>query len=157
MGCLEPGKIANVILTTGKIFDEKTVVQKIFVDGMFFEVKQPAEKAEPTSLDISGKWQAVVESPMGAMDMTIEFIQDESSITGSFTSEMGKWDITDGILSGKELSFSISANIMGQSMDMEFSGTVDEESLEGDISVQGENAKLRATKIPDGGVEENSI
>jgi len=157
VGCLEPGKIANVILTTGKIFDEKTVVQKIFVDGMFFEVKQPAEKAEPTSLDISGKWQAVVESPMGAMDMTIEFIQDESSITGSFTSEMGKWDITDGILSGKELSFSISANIMGQSMDMEFSGTVDEESLEGDISVQGENAKLRATKIPDGGVEENSI
>ncbi|MFC2168923.1 hypothetical protein ACFLRW_08060, partial [Acidobacteriota bacterium] len=66
-------------------------------------------------------------------------------------------DITDGILSGTDLSFSISANIMGESMDMEFSGTVDNESLEGDISVQGENAKLKATKIPDGGVEENQL
>ncbi len=157
VGSLEPGKIANVVLTTGKIFDEKTVVQKIFVDGMFFEVKQPSKKAEPTSLDISGKWKAVVDSSMGAMDMTIEFIQDGSNITGSFTSEMGKWDITDGVLSGNELTFSISANIMGESMAMEFSGTVDEESLEGDISVQGENAKLKATKIPDGGVEENSL
>ena len=157
VGSLEPGKIANVVLTTGKIFDEKTVVQKIFVDGMFFEVKQSPKKAEPTSLDISGKWKAVVDSPMGAMDMTIEFIQDGSNITGSFTSEMGKWDITDGVLSGKELTFSISANIMGESMAMEFSGTVDEESLEGDISVQGENAKLTATKIPDGGVEENFL
>jgi len=157
VGSLEPGKIANVVLTTGKIFDEKTVVQKIFVDGMFFEVKQPPKKTEPTSLDISGKWKAVVDSPMGAMDMTIEFIQDGSHITGSFTSEMGKWDIIDGVLSGRELTFSISANIMGESMAMEFSGTVDEESLEGDISVQGESAKLKATKIPDEGVEENSL
>ena len=157
VGSLEPGKIANVVLTTGEIFADKTVVQKIFVDGMVFEVKQPPKKAEPTLLDISGKWKAVVDSPMGAMDMTIEFIQDGSNITGSFTSEMGEWDITGGILSGKELTFSISANIMGESMAMEFSGTVEDESLEGDISVQGENAKLKATKIPDGGVEENQL
>lgn len=157
VGSLEPGKIANVVLTTGKIFDEQTVVQKVFVDGMSFEVKQPPKKAEPTSLDISGKWKAVVESTMGAMDMMIEFIQEGQNISGSFTSEMGKWDITDGILSGKELTFSISANIMGESMAMEFSGTVDNESLEGDISALGENAKLKATKIPDEGVKENLI
>ncbi len=157
VGSIEPGKIANVVLTKGKIFDEKTVVQKIFVDGIIFEVKQPSKKVEPTSLDISGKWKAVVESPMGAMDMTIEFIQDGNNITGSFNSEMGKWDITDGILSGKELTFSISATIGGESMTMEFSGTVDNESLEGNISVQGENAKLKATKIPDGEVKENSL
>ncbi len=157
VGSLELGKIANVVLTSGKIFDEKSTVRKVFVDGMLFEVKQTPKKAESTSLDISGKWKAVVDSPMGAMDMTIEFIQDGSNITGSFTSEMGKWEITDGILSGKELTFSISADIMGQSMTMEFSGTVDNESLEGDISFQDGSATLKATKIPDGGVEENSL
>lgn len=157
VGSLELGKIANVVLTSGKIFDEKSTVRKVFVDGMLFEVKQTPEKAESTSLDISGKWKAVVDSPMGAMDMTIEFIQDGSNITGSFTSEMGKWEITDGILSGKELTFSISADIMGQSMTMEFSGEVDNESLEGDISFQDGSATLKATKIPDGGVEENSL
>lgn len=156
VGSLEPGKIANVVLTSGKIFEEKFAVRKVFVDGMMFEVKQTPKKAESTTLDISGKWKAVVDSPMGAMDMTIEFIQDGNQITGSFTSEMGKWEITDGILSAKELFFSISADIMGQSMSMEFSGTVDNESLEGDISFPDGSAKLTATKIPDGGREENS-
>ena len=156
VGSLQPGKIANVVLTSGKIFEEKSAVRKVFVDGMMFEVKQTPKKAESTTLDISGKWKAVIDSPMGAMDMTIEFIQDGSQITGSFTSEMGKWEITEGILSAKELSFSISADIMGQSMSMEFSGTVDNESLEGDISFPDGSAKLTATKIPDGGREENS-
>ena len=32
-GSLEPGKIANVILTRGPLFDEKTQVDKVFVDG----------------------------------------------------------------------------------------------------------------------------
>jgi hypothetical protein len=70
---------------------------------------------------------------------------------------MGNWIISSGILSGQELTFSISANIMGESMTMEFSGKVDGDSLDGDIFVQGENAKLKATKIPDGGIEENSL
>ena len=33
VGSLEPGKIANVILTKGPLFDEKTQVDKVFVDG----------------------------------------------------------------------------------------------------------------------------
>jgi imidazolonepropionase-like amidohydrolase len=32
-GSLDPGKIANVILTKGPLFDEKTQVEKVFVDG----------------------------------------------------------------------------------------------------------------------------
>ena len=34
IGSLEPGKIANVILTKGPLFDEKTQVEKVFVDGI---------------------------------------------------------------------------------------------------------------------------
>lgn len=34
LGSLEPGKIANIVLTKGEIFDEKTLVEKVFVDGL---------------------------------------------------------------------------------------------------------------------------
>jgi imidazolonepropionase-like amidohydrolase len=34
LGSLEPGKIANVILTKGELFDEKTQIEKVFVDGV---------------------------------------------------------------------------------------------------------------------------
>lgn len=37
LGSLEPGKIANVILTKGELFDEKTQVDKVFVDGVLWK------------------------------------------------------------------------------------------------------------------------
>ena len=37
LGSLEPGKIANVILTRGELFDDKTQVEKVFVDGILWK------------------------------------------------------------------------------------------------------------------------
>lgn len=37
LGSLEPGKIANVLLTKGELFDEKTQVEKVFVDGVLWK------------------------------------------------------------------------------------------------------------------------
>lgn len=46
LGSLDPGKIANVIVTDGDIFSEKTKVKQVFVDGRRFEVHEepPPEK-----------------------------------------------------------------------------------------------------------------
>jgi imidazolonepropionase-like amidohydrolase len=37
LGSLEPGKIANVILTKGEMFEDKTQVDKVFVDGVLWK------------------------------------------------------------------------------------------------------------------------
>jgi imidazolonepropionase-like amidohydrolase len=37
MGTLEPGKIANIVLVKGGIFDEKARVMRVFVDGLLFK------------------------------------------------------------------------------------------------------------------------
>ena len=37
VGSLEPGKIANILLTKGELFDEKTQVDKVFVDGVLWK------------------------------------------------------------------------------------------------------------------------
>jgi N-acetylglucosamine-6-phosphate deacetylase len=37
LGSLEPGKIANIVLVKGGIFDEAGRVVRIFVDGIMFE------------------------------------------------------------------------------------------------------------------------
>ena len=41
MGSIEPGKIANLVVTDGDIFNEKTKVKHVFVDGRWFEVHEP--------------------------------------------------------------------------------------------------------------------
>lgn len=37
MGSIEPGKIANLVVTKGNLFDEKSTVQYVFVDGVKYE------------------------------------------------------------------------------------------------------------------------
>jgi len=46
MGSIEAGKIANLVVTDGDIFNEKTKVKHVFVDGRWFEIHEgpPPEK-----------------------------------------------------------------------------------------------------------------
>jgi hypothetical protein len=47
LGSIEPGKIANVIVTDGDIFHEKTKVKQVFVDGRWFEIHEEAPPDKP--------------------------------------------------------------------------------------------------------------
>lgn len=47
IGSLESGKIANVILVRGEIFDEKAVVERVFVDGISFTPPPPEKPKKP--------------------------------------------------------------------------------------------------------------
>jgi imidazolonepropionase-like amidohydrolase len=40
MGSIEPGKIANLVVTDGDIFNEKTKIKYVFVDGRWFEIHE---------------------------------------------------------------------------------------------------------------------
>ncbi len=149
LGTIEPGKVANIVLTSGEIFDEKTVVRRVFVDGISFEVKEPPKKAKPTDLNLTGKWQVTISSGMGEMEMTLEIQQDGSSISGFLSSEMGQWDISDGVLSGKELTFALTITMGDETIEVPFSGTAEKDFIQGTMSFMGESAELKATRIPD--------
>ncbi len=149
LGSLEPGKVANIILTRGDIFAEKTEVEKVFVDGILFPVeKKAAGPAAPATLNLSGTWRANISSPMGELQMTMQIEQQGSEVKGFLQSEMGRWEIENGVLSGNELRFSISAMIMGQTMDMAFTGRAEKDTIQGTISTPMGNAELRATRSP---------
>lgn len=47
MGSIAPGKIANLVVTDGDIFGEKTKVKHVFVDGKWFEIHEEAPAAKP--------------------------------------------------------------------------------------------------------------
>ncbi len=148
LGSLETGKIANVILAKGEIFDEKTEIEKVFVDGLLFQVEKKAAETQPAGINVTGTWKATVRSPMGELDMTMELEQEGSQVSGVLASEMGRWEIRNGTFSGSTLTFSIEATIMGQTMTMEFSGRAEKDSLEGTISTVMGNAELRASRVP---------
>jgi imidazolonepropionase-like amidohydrolase len=47
LGTIETGRIANVVVTDGDIFNEKTKVKDVFVDGRLFAIHPEAEPEKP--------------------------------------------------------------------------------------------------------------
>ena len=49
LGSLEAGKIANVLVTRGDLFEEKTHPVMVFVDGRKYDIPKPEEEEKPES------------------------------------------------------------------------------------------------------------
>jgi hypothetical protein len=47
MGSIEQGKIANLVVTDGDLFSEKTKIKDVFVDGMRYEIHEEAPPGPP--------------------------------------------------------------------------------------------------------------
>src|SRR6266404_8176950 len=47
LGSIENGKIANLVVTDGDLFEEKTKIKLVFVDGRRFEIREPEKPKEP--------------------------------------------------------------------------------------------------------------
>ena len=149
LGSLEAGKIANIILTSGEIFEEKTQVKKIFVDGQMFTVeKPPPAAAGPAAVSLNGAWQGKITSPMGEVDISLELDQQGSQVTGTATVMGNKRDLSEGTLNGNALAFTIQTEIMGQAMSFAFQGTADKDAIQGSMATPMGSAEVRLTRVP---------
>jgi len=75
--------------------------------------------------DVAGNWKATAEGPNGTMERTFVFKVDGNKLTGETTSAMlGKSTITDGKIDGDNLSFSITADLQGTELKLNYKGKV---------------------------------
>jgi hypothetical protein len=149
LGTIEPGKIANVILSEGELLVKETKVRYAFVDGHRFELKEakPGEGEAP-AVNVTGKWEMAIEGEM-AMNLTIEFSQEEATLSGKLITPFGAFDFTGGTVSGKDIAFELSISVAGQDLDLFFSATVEGDRMRGSV-VQGGagTAEFTAKRIP---------
>ena len=138
LGSIEKNKTANLIVTTGDIFDAKTKVKIAFVDGRKFDIAEPVEPpARGTedgaqggeSSEVAGTWTLTVDSPQGAVSASMILQQAGSVVTGTVSSYMGEMKIENGTFSGGKLAFRVTVNTMSIS----FSGTVQGARITGTI------------------------
>ena len=138
VGSIENGKIANLVVTDGDLFEEKTKIKMVFVDSRRFEIREPEKPKEPPKGDITGKWKLSYTTPDGPEESTADLTMDkDGSISGTLTSKRGTASIISGYLSVDKFNFTINIPIEGSPADVVFSGTFDGTSLKGTIRVQG--------------------
>jgi hypothetical protein len=147
LGSIENGKIANLVITDGDIFEEKTKIKFVFVDGRKFTIREPEKPKDPPKGDITGKWKLSYTTPEGPEDSTLDVMMaSDGSLSGTLSGTRGTFNIISGNLSADKFSFTINIIIEGSPADVLFSGTFDGTSLKGSISVQGLDIDFTGTK-----------
>jgi imidazolonepropionase-like amidohydrolase len=147
LGSIENGKIANLVVTDGDLFEEKTKIKMVFVDGHRFEVREPEKPKDPPKGDISGKWKLSYTTPDGPEESTADLsMEKDGTISGTITSNRGTASIITGYLSVDKFSFTINIPLQGSPADVTFSGMFDGTSLKGNIRVQGFSLEFTGVK-----------
>jgi imidazolonepropionase-like amidohydrolase len=138
LGSIEVGKIANLVICDGDLFDEKTKIKQVFVDGKKFEVRQPEKPKDPPKGDLTGTWKLAYDTPEGAERSTAELtMASDGTLTGTVSGPRGTATLITGYLSADHFTFTINLPIQDVPADVIFSGTFDGTALKGVISVQG--------------------
>lgn len=86
VGSLDAGKIANFIITSGPVFNEKTVIYQNWIQGEKYAVKEDAWT------DVKGIYNLIVYSPAGNKNFTIDIksstaanVIGKDTVTGRFS------------------------------------------------------------------------
>ena len=147
LGSIENGKIANLVVADGDLFDKKTKVKIIFVDGSKYEVREILRPSEPPKGDMTGKWKLSFTTPQGQEEATADLtMQPDGTLTGSVVSDHGTGSVFSGWVSGDKFSFTINIAIEGSSSDVVFTGTFEGTTMKGSIQAMGYNFEFSGTK-----------
>ena len=93
---------------------------------------------------IVGEWDATISTPMGAMNADLVFNDDMTGVMRS--SEMGQASLENVTAEGEEVSFSTTVDAQGMMITLNFSGTVQEDELEGNFNTEFGAIGLTATR-----------
>jgi len=149
LGSIENGKIANLIIADGDLFDEKTKIKYVFVDGRRFTIHEPEKPKDPPKGDLTGKWKLSYTTPEGAEESTADLtMARDGSLSGMVSSKRGTQNILSGSLSGDKFTFTINVVLDDGPADAVFTGTFDGTTMKGNIHVVGIDIEFTGVKAP---------
>jgi hypothetical protein len=147
LGSIDAGKIANLVVADGNLFNEKTKVKMVFVDGEKFEVREPARPTEPPKGDLSGRWKLSYTTPEGPEEATADLnMASDGTLFGTITSRRGTTTLITGWVSADKFSFTINIPVGPETADVTFTGTFEGTTMKGTISVQGLTIEFTGAK-----------
>lgn len=155
LGSIEAGKIANLAVVKGDVFGKDRYVTHVFVDGKFFEQKDPPKKETPASgtpanglPNVGGNYSISINTPGQPLTSTLALTQQGAQLTGSMTSQAGTSPIKDGKVSVDGFTFSATVPFGGSSIEITVKGTVEGNKISGTIDSPQGAVTFTGTKNP---------
>lgn len=140
LGTIEPGKIANLTITRGDLFDRNRRVAYIFIDGRPVDLKAVTTATAGGAASIaSGTWSLRVSmgDPREA-SVTLTLQQEGERLSGSIQGDLGSASIANASIGqGGDVRFTAPVNIGGLSTEATFDGTITGNEMRGTVQVVG--------------------
>ena len=165
LGSLEAGKIANLTVVKGEIFDKDKRITHVWVDGHVFEQKEtprtaqgpggrgrtPAgtpQTAEPSVMQVGGNFSITIEVPGQTLTGTLALIQQGASLSGTMQTQLGTTQIKDGKVTADGFTFSGTVDYAGSTIEFIAKGSVNGNQLTGTIDSPQGTVPMTGTKNP---------
>jgi imidazolonepropionase-like amidohydrolase len=145
LGSIETGKIANLMVTRGDIFDRNVRVTNVFIDGRPVELRPAAPAgtgagdgsrptgapAEEARVNFNGTWVLAMDVGGQSMPGTFVLRQEGGAISGSLQTQIGTSEFSGGIVTGNAFHVTAAANIQGQAVELTIDATVRGDQISG--------------------------
>lgn len=136
LGTIEVGKIANLTVTRGDIFDRRMRISHVFIDGRPVELKPVTPTA--TGNIATGTWTLSVDLGEGAQSVTLVLQQEGESLRGSMQGALGSAQVANASVgAGGDIRLSAPINIGGLTTEATFTGTITGNEMRGTVTVVG--------------------
>jgi imidazolonepropionase-like amidohydrolase len=138
LGTIEVGKIANLTITRGDLFDRNTRIAHVFIDGRPVDLKPATPTATGAGAGVSGTWTLNVNLGEGDQSVTLVLQQEGESLRGSIQGALGSAQIANASVSpGGELRFTVPVTVGGQTTEATFMGTITGNQMRGTAQTVG--------------------
>ncbi|HEX8749265.1 MAG TPA: amidohydrolase family protein [Pyrinomonadaceae bacterium] len=140
LGTIEAGKIANLTITRGDIFDRGARIAHVFIDGRPVDLRPsaPASTATASGINASGNWTLNINLGEGDVAATLALEQQGGRLTGSIQGTLGSAEIGNASAgAGGEIRFTAPLTIGGQTTEATFTGTISGNEMRGTVQVVG--------------------
>jgi hypothetical protein len=90
--------------------------------------------------DVNGKWTAQVPGRDGqTRELTFTFKAEGEKLTGSMSGQQGDSEITDGKISGDQITFTVKINMQGNERKFLYKGTISGDEMKVTRTIEGGN------------------
>ncbi len=154
LGSIEAGKIANLTVVRGDIFSKDRTFTHVFVDGKLFEQKEKPKTPTTTTTtntnvaNVGGSYNITIDIPGQTLTGTLNLIQQGAIITGTMQTQLGTSQVRDGIVTADGFSFTSTVEFGGSTININVSGKVSGNQVNGTIESPQGAAPFSGTKIP---------
>jgi imidazolonepropionase-like amidohydrolase len=140
LGTIEVGKIANLTVTRGDLFDRSARIAHVFIDGQPVELKPQAAPAAPSGATgaAAGTWTLSVNLGEADQPITLVLQQEGETLRGSIQGALGSAQIANAsIQASGELRFTVPVTVSGQTTEATFTGTITGNQMRGTAQTVG--------------------